>query len=282
MELIYIAKSKQFPGMVKIGRTDRSVETRMQELSEDNYGTSGFSGDSEWEAIRIIEVGNNESAEEILHNHFSDFRVEGGRELFYTDSPEALADEAMGVVDGADFLSTFDSVNALFGGLSIVSAVAGITVLVRTFFPDNAEVWKLSRAIDGWGQRLKTKTLSSNTFLGTVIYGALWGSFTISKVAGEFVPRIIEGVVKEINEQKNRDTYLNFLELQAEMVGIENVEYITALSLKRYQNYEVSDLFLEQWRQFEILWARKQADKRVKEFQDSLTILMERALQPKK
>lgn len=266
MELIYIATSEQFPGMVKVGRTDRSVEERMQELSEDDYGTSDFSGDSEWEAISVFEVKDNETAEAILHAHFDNVRVEDARELFYTDSPEAFASEAMQIVDGADFLNTFDTINSLFSGLSIVSAVAGVTVLIRTFFPDNAEVWKVSRALDDWGIRLGNKTLNSDSLLATIFYGSLWGSFTVSKMVGEFVPRIIEEVVKEINENKDRETYINFLELQAEMVGFKNIEYITARSLQKYQNYEVHDLFVEQWRQFEILWARQQADIKIKEF----------------
>ena len=227
MELIYIAQSKQFPGMVKIGRTDRSVQERMKELSEDDYGTSDFSGDSEWEAIKVIEVKDNESAEVILHDHFGDCRVENSRELYYADNPDAFVDEAMKVVDGVDFLNTFDSLNALFGGLSIVSAVAGVTVLLRTFFPDSAEVWKASKVLDDWGSRLKSKTFTSKSFLGTVLYGALWGSFTISKTLGEFVPRVIEEVVKEIKESKRNETYFKLLELQAEIIGYENVEYIT-------------------------------------------------------
>ena len=52
MESIYIAKSKSFPNLVKIGRTDRPVDVRMGELSKDDYGPTGFVGDSEWEAVR--------------------------------------------------------------------------------------------------------------------------------------------------------------------------------------------------------------------------------------
>ena len=274
MELIYIATSKQFPGMVKIGRTDRSIEERMQELSEDDYSTSDFSGNSEWEAISVFEVKDNETAEAILHAHFDNIRVENTRELFYSDNPEALASEAMQIVDGADFLNTFDTLNSLFGGLSIVSAVAGVTVLIRTFFPDNAEVWKASRTLDDWGIRLGNKTLNSDSFLATVFYGSLWGSFTVSRTIGEFVPRIIEEVVKEINENKDRETYINFLELQAQVVGFENIEYITANSLQKYQNYEVHDLFTEQWRQFEILWTRQQADIKIKEFNKEIFSLV--------
>ena len=263
MELVYIAESKQFPGMVKIGRTDRSVEERMEELSEDDYGTSGFSGDSEWEAIRVIEVKDNESAEAILHNHFGDSRVEDTRELFYTDNPEALADEALQVVDGVDFLNTFDSINVLFGGLSIVSAVAGITVLVRTFFPDNAEVWRVSKALDNWGSRLSYKTFNSKTLLGKVFYGSLWGSFALSKTVGEFAPRIVEEVVKEIDERKQKDSYYNLLELQAELVGYENVENIVLKNIQKYKEHKINNLFEAQWRDFEILWARKVASEKI-------------------
>ena len=75
MESIYIAQSKSFPGLVKIGRTDRPVDVRMGELSEDNYGPTGFDGDSEWEALKIIKVDDNESAEALLHNHFSEIII---------------------------------------------------------------------------------------------------------------------------------------------------------------------------------------------------------------
>ena len=54
------------------------------------------------------------------------------------------------------------------------------------------------------------------------------------------------------------------------MIRYEDIEYITALSLKKYQNYEIHDLSTEQWRQFEILWAREQVDKTVKDFQNDL------------
>ena len=55
-EYIYIAESPQYPGMVKIGKTDRTVEERMEELSVDDYGIPGENIDSEWEAVKVIEV----------------------------------------------------------------------------------------------------------------------------------------------------------------------------------------------------------------------------------
>ena len=52
MEYIYFAVSDSHPGMVKIGRTDRPIGERMSELSEDDYGLSGFDGDSPWSTLR--------------------------------------------------------------------------------------------------------------------------------------------------------------------------------------------------------------------------------------
>lgn len=99
-ESVYIATSLQYPGLVKIGRTDRSVEERMSELSASDYGLPGNEGDVDWEVSKVIVVEDNAAAEAALHAHFADSRVSADRELFYADYPEALANEAAGVVDG--------------------------------------------------------------------------------------------------------------------------------------------------------------------------------------
>ena len=266
MELIYFAKSKSFPGVVKIGRTDRSVEERMAELSEQDYGPTGFSGDSEWEAVRVIKVDDNETAEQIIHEHFSHLRVEDNRELFYSNDIDALVDESIELVGGIDFFNAFDSINSLFGGLSIISVVSGVTVLVRTFFPDNAEVWKVSNALNDWEKRLERKTQKADSTMAAIFYGSLWGSFSISKYVGEFVPRIIEELVKDNQANKLNDSYYKFLELQANVIGYERLEYITATALRRYRNNEVPDLFNEQWRLFEYYWAFGQIEKKLEKF----------------
>ena len=101
MELIYIATSTQFPGKVKIGRTDRDIETRMEELSNDDYGVEGFSGDSEWEVPYFFQVEDNEAAERLIHEQFDDLRVSDNRELFYSDDPASIAEQAAEISGGS-------------------------------------------------------------------------------------------------------------------------------------------------------------------------------------
>ena len=119
-EFIYIAESPQYPGMVKIGRTDRTVEERLSELSREDYGLPGSNIDSEWEAVKIIEVQDNERAEAVLHDHFSDQRVDSSRELFYTDDPMGLSYEAANIVDGTIITADLVEIGNLLDALSLV------------------------------------------------------------------------------------------------------------------------------------------------------------------
>jgi hypothetical protein len=100
MEYIYIAKSASHPGMVKIGRTDQTIDERMQQLSEENYGPEGFSGNADWEAVTVIKVDNNVEAEALLHDHFSSERVTDSRELFYCEDVEGLSTQAIQISQG--------------------------------------------------------------------------------------------------------------------------------------------------------------------------------------
>lgn len=99
-ESVYFATSPQYPGIVKIGRTDRPVEDRMSELSASDYGLSGSEGDVDWEVAKVIVVEDNVAAEAALHEHFASSKVSPDRELFYVDDPDAMASEAAGVVNG--------------------------------------------------------------------------------------------------------------------------------------------------------------------------------------
>lgn len=132
MEYIYFAKSENLPDMVKIGRTDRPVNERMDELSSDDYGPEGFDGDSTWEAVKILAVEDNTIAEAALHEHFSQLRIDDGRELFVSNDIEKMANEGIAIVDGeavesdeaiAEFLEEFD----IFGiGVGLVLACFGL------------------------------------------------------------------------------------------------------------------------------------------------------------
>ena len=108
-ESIYIATSPEYEGIVKIGRTDRPVQERMDELSSRDYGVEGEVGDIEWEVANVIIVNDNVAAESMLHQHFDSIRVSDSRELFYSNDPEVLAAEAASISDGKLLLAEVDA-----------------------------------------------------------------------------------------------------------------------------------------------------------------------------
>ena len=100
MEHIYVATSPQFEGIVKIGRTDRDVDTRMSELN--GYGLEAFEGETSWstDENHILLVDDNNLAESLLHHHFSSQRVSENRELFFATDPQLIVDEALEITGG--------------------------------------------------------------------------------------------------------------------------------------------------------------------------------------
>lgn len=126
MEHIYVATSPQFEGIVKIGRTDREVETRMKEL--DGYGLEAFEGESSWitDENHILLVENNTVAETLLHQHFADVRVSQSRELFFAPDPKLIVDEALEITGGQILADITDS--DLYG--SVIEEVVewGVTI----------------------------------------------------------------------------------------------------------------------------------------------------------
>ena len=126
MDYIYFAVSESHPGMVKIGRTDRPVDERMTELSEDDYGLFGYEGDSTWEAAEVLQVVDNSQAENMLHDHFDGLRVEDGREIFYSNDVHGMASEGAEIVDG----TSIDLLSAGANGSDIVGEGADIADLL--------------------------------------------------------------------------------------------------------------------------------------------------------
>ena len=132
MEHIYFAVSDSHPGMVKIGRTDRPVDERMSELSKDDYGVSGYEGDSTWEAVEVIKVEDNVEAESMLHDHFDSVRVEDGREIFYSNDIEGMASEGAQLVDGTSvdlLLSGVEGAEVLEEGEGIAELILELGLL---------------------------------------------------------------------------------------------------------------------------------------------------------
>jgi hypothetical protein len=192
-EYIYIAESPQYPGMVKIGRTDRTVEERMEELSADDYGIPGQSMDSEWEAVKIIEVIDNENAEAVLHEHFDHLRVTDSRELFYTDDPYGLAYEAADVVDGTIITADLVEIGNLFDPLSLVALGAGITLLARTFAPENSATKKTEKFMRDWELRTELRYKNAETKVGKFIFGSYKTVFKVNKSIVDNTTGFVEG-----------------------------------------------------------------------------------------
>ena len=75
-EFIYVLENASMPGLVKIGRTERSVSERVNELSSHTGVPTGFT------VVNEYAVANSVEAERIIHERLSDYRVAENREFF--------------------------------------------------------------------------------------------------------------------------------------------------------------------------------------------------------
>ena len=197
-ELIYIAESPQYPGIVKIGRTDREVHIRMEELSNNNYGMPGADIDSQWEAIKVIKVEDNVHSEAILHDYFESQRVIDSRELFYTDDPNELAYEAESIVDGTILTGDLIEIWNLFDPLSVIALSAAIVFTAKTFAPDNKTTKKTERFIKNWEFRTNQRFKNSKTTAGKFVFGGLYKAFIIKKYIGVKTGKLVVNVISKI------------------------------------------------------------------------------------
>ena len=204
MELIYVAQSDAFPGVVKIGRTDVGVEQRMGQLSQTDYGPTGFSGDSEWEAISVFVVENNVAAERLLHQHFANLRLEEERELFYASDAAAMSEEARVLVDGTylgeigtgvDALDLIlDSIGSAFTATGIVYS---IDALLPNKFTDNL-IERKERLLNLASRRFN----ESEDLLSKLKWGALGGIAGLSKLTGQIFSIDPFGEARDERERK--------------------------------------------------------------------------------
>jgi hypothetical protein len=81
---IYVLSNPEMPGIVKIGRTDRTPSERAAELSSATGIPTPFT--LLWEEP----TGNPEAAESEIHRLLDDKRINSGREFFRIDSDSAI------------------------------------------------------------------------------------------------------------------------------------------------------------------------------------------------
>jgi hypothetical protein len=83
-EFIYILENTLMPGLVKIGRTERSVTERVGELSSHTGVPTSFT------VVKEYAVENSVEAEKKIHERLSDFRVNDNREFFKMEAEDAI------------------------------------------------------------------------------------------------------------------------------------------------------------------------------------------------
>src|ERR1022692_10978 len=84
-EFIYILEIESFPGVVKIGRTEREVAERVKELS------SATRVPTEFTVFRKFVVEDARTAERKIHERLAEYRVSGNREFFRLSADEATS-----------------------------------------------------------------------------------------------------------------------------------------------------------------------------------------------
>lgn len=84
-EFIYILTNRSLPGLVKIGRTDRSVAERVRELSAHTGVPTEFT------IFREFRVSNSVSIERAVHVRLGEYRLSENREFFSLE-PETAAE----------------------------------------------------------------------------------------------------------------------------------------------------------------------------------------------
>lgn len=220
----------------------------MHELSDSDYGPSSFSGESEWEAVKVIEVENSAEAEAILHEHFAHLRVEDSRELFYVDDYNEISATATDLVDGKDALDTFDTLDSLTAGLSILSGVTGVNELILNYKPNNKTNIKAADYLQKWDKNLENKSKNSKNLIGKAFYKTLNISHKASRFVGKQGAKALSGITKNTNldywaiDRENipnwgyTEIYQNFLRSKKNEMENTKGNYEKVLALAEYEN----------------------------------------------
>ena len=82
-QFVYILTNQSMPGLIKIGRTDRDLQSRVKELNSQTGVPLPF------EVHYACEVADSAATEKALHNGFADERINPKRE-FFRKNPERV------------------------------------------------------------------------------------------------------------------------------------------------------------------------------------------------
>lgn len=74
-EIVYILSNSSMPGLLKIGRTNRSVDERLRELNNTSLPTEFF-------VEHTIKTRDSKFLEKMIHKNFEGHRVNENREFF--------------------------------------------------------------------------------------------------------------------------------------------------------------------------------------------------------
>ena len=108
--IIYILTNEAMPGLVKIGKTENSIEQRMKELYKTGVPVP-------FECFHASVVENIQDVEQRIHRAFDKFRVNKNREFFEIPPENILEILEMVEIENAtpkeDFVETIDDKKAI-------------------------------------------------------------------------------------------------------------------------------------------------------------------------
>ena len=127
---IYIVANKGYPGLLKIGKTTRSVRKRIRELNSTNTPYDFY-------LVKSYLVGNTNIAERVIHEKLRRYRHRGDREFF--KAPERQVIELCDHLLGIEIEDRKQSATKLVKSLDDISKA-----LYRIIFYSRLDLWHIA------------------------------------------------------------------------------------------------------------------------------------------
>lgn len=106
MGYIYILVHKRIPGLVKIGRTDTSVEERVASINTATGVPGGFNVYCSFQVIDTVK------AEALIHSKLDRYRFISNKEFFEL-KPDVAKSYVEKIIEGSDFGIVFDPISMM-------------------------------------------------------------------------------------------------------------------------------------------------------------------------